>query len=276
MNASSEDEDRLGSMRPKLAVVIPMFNEVAGAQRCVVAVSHELADIDPTWPLIVVDDGSADGTLAVLERLAAETPALRVTRNPQNMGYGAALRTGATEASAQGAEWVLFMDSDLTNPPEHIRRFVSAIGDDVDYVKASRYAQEGRVHGVPLKRRLISRAGNLVAAWSFRLPLSDITNGFRAIRTERFLEMPLRETGFPIIAEEAYWAFRFHLRCAEVPTILTSRQATLRSSSFAYRPRVVAAYGRYPIRALGDGVRLLSSRASAYAFRERRDDYRNL
>lgn len=254
MSISIEDESRSVSKGPKLAAVVPMFNEVLGAERCVAAVSRELAALDPSWPLIVVDDGSADATVAVLERLAADIPSLRVARNFRNMGYGVALRTGAVEASLLGAEWVLFMDSDLTNPPEHIGRFVSAMSDEVDYVKASRYASGGGVEGVPFKRRLISRTGNVLAALALRLPLSDITNGFRAIRTERFLEMPLRETGFPIIAEEAYWACRLELRCAEVPTMLTSREATLRSSSFVYRPHIVAAYARYPMQAVRDGI----------------------
>ena len=233
-----------------VAIVIPMLNEVCGAQRCIESVMRELKRLGPNWSVTVVDDGSTDGTAPLLDRLAATVTGFWVVHHVTNQGYGTALRTGAAEAARRGAEWVLFMDSDLTNPPDDIHRFAAVMGRSVDYVKASRYAPGGAVDGVPLKRRLISRAGNLVSGRMLGLPLSDMTNGFRAIRTEPFLSMPLRQSGFPIIAEEAYWAARMKLRCAEIPTVLTNRDTSLGNSSFRYRPDVVYSYARYPVKAL--------------------------
>jgi dolichol-phosphate mannosyltransferase len=235
---------------PTVSVVIPMLNEVDGAERCVGSVMEELKRLGPNWSLTIVDDGSRDGTSDVLDRLAAEVVGLNVLHHVHNRGYGAALRTGAQDASRRGAEWVLFMDSDLTNPPGDIPRFAGLMNGSVDYIKASRYASGGAVEGVPFRRRAISRAGNLVSGHMLGLPLSDITNGFRAIRTSPFLTMPLQERGFPLIAEEAYWVARMELRCAEIPTVLTNRDPSLGNSSFRYRPDVVYSYARYPVKAL--------------------------
>jgi glycosyltransferase involved in cell wall biosynthesis len=201
------------------------------------------------WLLIVVDDGSSDETGRLLDELEAATPFLEVVHHEVNRGYGAALRTGAFRAAELGAEWVVFMDSDLTNPPEDLPRFAKTMTASVDYVKASRYIRGGQTIGVPFGRVLVSRLGNLAAAWLTGLPLTDITNGFRAIRTTLFADMPLTEQRFALISEEAYWAARLSLRCVEIPTSLTNRDASLRASSFSYRPTTFYSYGRYPIRA---------------------------
>ena len=92
---------------------------------------------------------------------------------------------------------------------------------------------------------MISRTGNLFSRLLLGLPLSDLTNGFRAICAESFVQMPLRERGFPVIMEEAYWVRRMGLRVTEIPTLLTNREDQLRPSSFRYRPSVFYAYARY-------------------------------
>lgn len=252
MMTALEGLERSGDTGYKLAVVVPMYNEEAGARRCVVGICEEFARLDGSWFLVAVDDGSSDGTLRVLKELSRTQEALHVSTMRSNRGYGAALRRGGEEALARGADWLLFMDSDLTNPPKHIGRFAAVIGPDVDFVKATRYRGGGRSEGVPVGRRLISEVGNVVGSWAMGLPLSDVTNGFRAIRAPIFCDMPLHEEGFALIMEEVYWAFRLGLRCIEVPTVLTTRQAGPRGSSFSYSPSVVVAYARYPALALGE------------------------
>lgn len=237
------------------AVVVPMYNEVQGGRRCVERVIPQVRALGSRWLLVVVDDGSRDGTGPLLDELADGTPGLEVVHHEANRGYGAALRTGASRAATLGAEWVLFMDSDLTNPAEDIPRFAEAMTSYVDYVKGSRYTTGGGTVGVPFGRWLISRVGNFVAAWLIGLPLTDITNGFRAIRANLFIDMPLTEQRFALISEEAYWAARSGLRCAEVPTVLTNRDTALRKTSFSYRPSTFYSYGRYPVRAFVQRVR---------------------
>jgi dolichol-phosphate mannosyltransferase len=247
-----------------LAVVIPVYNEGDSARRCVDAVLAQLSQLGMRTALLVVDDGSLDRTVDALATVRAPPSVVfEVLQHPMNRGYGAALRTGAGRAARLGLEWVLFMDSDLTNPPEHIKRFAERMTEEVDYLKGSRYGPEASVEGVPAARRFLSRAGNAFARTLSGSPFSDTTNGFRAIRTRAFLDLPLQETGFPIIMEELYWAQRHGLRCGNVPTTLLTRTTEQRSSVFGYAPGVLLRYAKYPV--YGAAARLRSAKAESHA-----------
>lgn len=247
-----------------LAVVIPMFNEAAGARACVSRVSACVAAV-PDTELIVVDDGSTDATVAELEEALSAGSTFTLVQGGANRGYGGALRLGAQRAAEHGATWLLFMDSDLTNPPEQIAEFVREATASRDVVKACRYCPGGSTGDVPAKRMIISRAGNLVARALFGVPHRDLTNGFRAWRADQFLSLPLTERGFAIIMEEDYWIRRRHLKVAELPSRLTNRSAGLRPSSFRYTRAQIWAYLRWPLRAAGERVdetiRTVSSRS---------------
>lgn len=238
-----------------LGVVMPMFNEEAGADECVNAVLPALAALGRKARLIVVDDGSSDRTREVLEQLAAGRDQLVIEAHEQNRGYGAALRTGAKAASHLGLDWVLFMDSDLTNPPSDIGRFAALIDGPVDYIKASRFEPGGSMSDVPARRRFLSLAANGVSRVAAGRGISDPTNGFRAVRTDAFLRMPLAERGFAIIMEELVWALRLRLRCSSLSTVLTSRDENLRPTSFSYSPSLLWRYGRYTLTLAADRLR---------------------
>ena len=231
-----------------VAVVIPAFNEGEAAGTCARAVLGALVALDGRSALLMVDDGSVDDTLASLQAIQAPPQTMfEVLSHGENRGYGAALRTGAARAAKLRFDWVLFMDSDLTNPPEHIARFVRQMTREVDYLKATRYGAGSSVEGVPAPRRVASRAGNLLARVLSGSPHRDITNGFRAIRTDAVLALPLEEPGFAIIMEEWYWAQRHGLRGGDVPTTLRTRTAAQRSSAFGYSAPLLLRYARYPI-----------------------------
>ncbi len=235
--------------RPGLAVVIPMFNEEAGAERCIQAVTAVLRKSDRRCGLIVVEDGSRDRTLDILERLLREGAPFTLVPHGCNRGYGAGLKTGATEARRQGYEYVLFMDSDLTNPPEHIEHFFAPVDRGIDVIKGCRYVAGGEVVGVPFKRYIISYLGNLIVRPLFGVGIRDATNGFRCLKTDIFLAMPLTERGFAIIMEELYWGKRFRCTFANVPTTLYTRSDSLRGTSFSYKPSTFYRYLRYAFRA---------------------------
>ena len=228
------------------AVVVPMFNEEQGAERCVREIVRVLGTMPHRTTLIAVNDGSGDGTAAVLQRASASTPKLEVVTHPQNRGYGAALATGAQVAAERGFDYALFMDSDLTNNPDDLPRFAKEMDAGADVVKGTRFSGGGRMLGVPWRRAVVSRTGNLIAGGLFRLPLHDCTNGFRAVRSALRVKMRLKERGFPVIVEELYWCRFLATRFAEVPVTLTNAD---RASSFRYRPSVFASYLRYPLRA---------------------------
>jgi len=224
-----------------------MFNEAAGAERCVVEVSRALEKLPHRSRLIVVDDGSRDGTAAILERVAPATPLLQVVTHPTNRGYGAALRTGVEAAHEGRFDYVLFMDSDLTNSPADVPRFVAEMERGADVVKATRYSGGGGVSGVPFSRWIVSAVGNRIARALFGVPIHDCTNGFRAVKVSLLERMALRERRFPVIMEELHWC-RFLARTyAEVPVVLTARRADQRPTAFVYRPSVFWSYLKYPL-----------------------------
>lgn len=237
---------RLGEMNAKtFAVVVPMFNEEAGAAKCVEAISRALQQ----WPnsrLIAVNDGSADATAEVLREAQKKCTTLIVVNHDGNRGYGQALITGGRAALELGCEFVIFMDSDLTNDPRFIRPMVEKMDGTCDMVKASRYITGGGVEGVPAWRYWISRIGNAFVRFLYQLPVHDCTNGFRAIRTDLLSRMQINERGFPAIMEELYWAKALHAQICEVPYVLTARVDSLRPSSFQYRPAVFYRYLKYP------------------------------
>jgi dolichol-phosphate mannosyltransferase len=170
-------------------------------------------------------------------------------RHDVNRGYGRALRTGTERASKMDFEYVLFMDSDLTNDPRYLPAFARRMADGYDIIKASRYVAGGAVLGVPRWRCLISIVGNRVASLLYGLGIRDCTNGFRACRTAILLQMHLRENGFAIIMEELYQAKFLARRFCEIPNTLTARTDALRSSSFTYHPLLLLDYLKYPLKA---------------------------
>lgn len=224
-----------------------MFNEEQGALRCVQEISRALKDWPDRSRLIAVNDGSSDRTAQILQAAQQEDASLTVVTHEKNLGYGQALQTGGRTALALGCDFVIFMDSDLTNDPRFIRILAEKMDEDCDLVKASRYIPGGGVENVPAWRYWISRAGNAFVRLLYGLPVHDCTNGFRAIRTELLDKMHIRERGFPAIMEELYWAKALRARVCEVPYVLTSRTETLRPSSFEYRPRVFYSYLKYPL-----------------------------
>jgi dolichol-phosphate mannosyltransferase len=230
-------------------VIIPMYNEQVGAAECVKKVCAQLERLPHRSALLVVNDGSRDRTGEILQQLSPSLPRLRVLTHPQNCGYGRALRTGVEQARRDGYDYALFMDSDLTNDPTDIPRFVAEMERGTDVIKASRYVGTGRMEGVPLHRALISRLGNQAARLLFGLGLRDCTNGFRAVRVPILAQMDLRENGFPIIVEELYQAKFLAATYAEVPVVLTSRQRDGRRTSFSYWPSTFCKYLRYAVKA---------------------------
>jgi glycosyltransferase involved in cell wall biosynthesis len=231
-----------------LAVVIPMYDEEANAERCVRAVCARLAEELPAARLFVVNDGSSDRTPEILEALSRERLPFTRVDHGRNMGYGAALVSGARAAAREGFEYALFMDSDLTNDPALIRVFWEKLaGGAYDVVKASRYVRGGGMRGVPIRRQIPTRLGNWLASRLFGMGLRDCTNGFRAVRLSLFADLSFRERGFPMILEELLALKKRGARAAEIPYVLTARTSGVGTSKFSYRPRVVATYLKYAL-----------------------------
>jgi dolichol-phosphate mannosyltransferase len=234
----------------ELAIIIPMYDEEANAERCVRAVCAILSGHLSGAKLIVVNDGSRDRTRAILQALAGEPLPFIHVNHDVNKGYGAALVTGARRAREEGFHFGLFMDSDLTNDPALIPTFADQLaGGRYDLIKASRYVVGGGMEGVPFLRQIPTRAGNWLASRLFGMGIRDCTNGFRAVRLSFVCDFNFQERGFPQIMEELLELKKRGARATEIPYILTARKSGEGRSKFTYRPRVVFRYLKYALKA---------------------------
>ncbi len=172
----------------------------------------------------------------------------RILTHEVNQGYGRALQTGIKAAIDGGYDYILFMDSDLTNDPSDISRFVQKMNEGVSVIKATRYSEGGGIDGVPFYRWIISWAGNKLAKALFRLPISDYTNGFRAVKSSLLRDVSFSENDFSIIMEELYLIRPSAKSYANIPVRLTNRSENLKPSSFVYSPKTFIRYLKYPVK----------------------------
>lgn len=168
------------------------------------------------WELVVVDDGSPDGTADIAERLAAAQP-VRVVRRAGKAGLASAVIAGF--AAAQG-DVLLVMDGDLSHPPEVVPQLVDAIANGAELAVGSRYVKGGGTMDWPLRRRIVSRTacilGNVV------VPVHDCTSGFFAIRRTVIEGVKLNAIGFKIGFE--VMARGHYTRWVEVPYTFRDRE----------------------------------------------------
>lgn len=205
-----------------LTVVAPMFNEEESVAETVRRVREALADFPGSWELLMVDDGSTDGSRAAAEAEALKDPRVRVVGYVPNAGRGRALRTGF--AAARG-EIAVTVDFDLSYEPSHILRMHEALAAEgsPDIVLVSAYMPGGTSEGVPWKRLVASKAGNwlLRLAWPKRIRTSTcIVRGYRRAALEK---LNLTSDGKEIHLEILSQAFDKGLRVEEIPGHLRAR-----------------------------------------------------
>ncbi|MBN1264468.1 MAG: polyprenol monophosphomannose synthase [Anaerolineales bacterium] len=223
-----------------LIIVIPTFNEADNIEAMSDALLQlGLADLS----ILYVDDNSPDGTGQIADRLAEQNPdRISVLHRTGKLGLGTAYITGFKWALAHGAEAVCQMDADFSHNPESIPDLLEQSGR-TDFVIGSRYVPGGKLDehwGVG--RILLSRFGNGYARTILRMPILDITGGFR-IWNRRVLEtMPLdrvRSNGYVFQVEMAYVAHRLGFSHYEVPIYFEDRR--IGQSKMSFRIQVEAA-----------------------------------
>ena len=169
-----------------ISLVLPAYNESAAIEELARRAAGVLAGLRGRWSIIVIDDGSTDDTADRVEALAGEIQNLSLVRHEVNRGLGPALVSGLMAALEQGAgpeRLVVFMDADLTHPPETIGAMIEAAEAGADLVIASRFQPGSAQVGVPAMRRLMSWGARRLFALVLRLPgVRDYTCGFRGYR----------------------------------------------------------------------------------------------
>ncbi len=160
--------------------VVPTYNEVDNLEQLVRAI----LDVDPSLGVLVVDDGSTDGTSALAHRLASEFENVDVIDRPTKSGLGSAYRDGFTKAIAGGANVCIQIDADLSHDPADLPALLSNISHGADLAIGSRYVPGGKTENWPWGRLWLSRWGNRYAAGVLGLAVNDATAGYRAYRTD--------------------------------------------------------------------------------------------
>ena len=199
-------------MTPTFSIVIPAFNEAQTIRRALEEVPRVFMEIDKPFEIIVVDDGSTDGTGTIAE----SSMNVRLVRHATNQGKGAAVRTGAL--AAQG-EWVLFLDVDLAVHPGTFRSFLPHL-DTADILMGSRRVPGARViNPQPWARDLVGRLFNVVVRTLFGFRYHDTQCGFKAFRFPacRPLFEALETRGWSFDVELLLRAQKGGLRIRELP-----------------------------------------------------------
>ncbi|MDB5074224.1 MAG: glycosyl transferase family 2 [Chloroflexi bacterium] len=180
-----------------ISAVLPAYNEAGNLAQVVEATLDALHDVVPSYELIIVDDGSTDGTRRIAEDLSATHTAVKVVHNAKNQGYGSAWRSGIAEASKQ---YTFFMDTDRQFNPTELDRLVQW-DDRYDIVAGYRIRRND-----PFARRVLGVCFTLLIRLMFGLKLKDIDCGFKLMRTSLLKSMDLEARGALINTEIQYRA----------------------------------------------------------------------
>jgi dolichol-phosphate mannosyltransferase len=205
-------------------VVLPTYNEAENLEAIATAILASL----PAATLLVVDDGSPDGTGEIADRLAAADPRVRVLHRRAKAGLGRAYLAGFEVALAGGATRVLQMDADWSHDPVATPALLGPIdAGTADLVIGSRYVEGGRVVEWGVLRRFVSRGGSLFARIVLGLPANDLTGGFKAWRAATLADLDfagVHAGGYVFQVEMTYRAQRAGARIREVPITFRDRR----------------------------------------------------
>lgn len=207
----------------ELSIVAPMYNEEDNVERTVRLVQEGMERFEGQWEFVVVNDGSTDGSRDKVRELAGDLPVLKLCGYSTNRGRGCALRTGFAHARGR---FVVSIDFDLSYDVSHVRRIHEALREDpdVDIVLGSAYMPGGDVVGVPWKRHLASRLGNVVLRRFLPEPVYTSTCVLRGYRREALAALPLTADGKELHLEILSKAGALGLRVKEIPARLESRK----------------------------------------------------
>ena len=210
---------------PRAVLCLPTYNERENLEAMIDALGDVL-DTDRDH-VLVIDDGSPDGTGEIADRLAAEHTWVSVLHRETKEGIGPAYVAGFRRALSEDAELVLEMDCDFSHDPADVPRLIAAT-NDADLVLGSRYAPGGGTANWGLVRRIVSRGGCLYAQILLGMRVRDLTGGFKCFRraTLEAIDLDaLSAHGYAFQIETTYRIRKAGLRIEEVPITFVERRA---------------------------------------------------
>lgn len=217
----------------RILVITPTYNERENLPK----LAREVLRVAPEANLLVVDDGSPDGTGEMADRMSEADPRIQVVHRAGKMGLGSAYVEGFSRALKDDYEYVFEIDADLSHDPKDIPRFVEAMErEGADLVIGSRYVPGGRTVNWSFWRRLISRAGGFYARAVLGLPVRDLTGGYKCFRRGTLKAIDpgtVSSEGYSFQIETTYRAAKLGLRIVEIPIVFTERRAGASKMSLA-------------------------------------------
>ena len=204
-------------------IVIPTYNEIENLRALIEAVEHTTPrDLE----ILVVDDGSPDGTGQLADTLAQENPRVHVLHRPKKMGLGTAYVAGFKWGLENGFDALIEMDADFSHNPRYLPRMLELLKDH-DFVIGSRYVEDGGTVNWGVGRKVLSRGGSFYARTILNAPIRDFTGGFNGWKRQvlEAVELPtLRSDGYSFQIELKYRAFLKGFKFTEFPIIFEDRK----------------------------------------------------
>jgi dolichol-phosphate mannosyltransferase len=233
-------------------VIVPTYNERDNIDPLL----RRLLDLPYGLDVLVVDDGSPDGTAAAVRAWTEREPRVHLLERPRKMGLGSAYLAGFHYALANGAEYVFEMDADFSHDPDSIAEFLEA-ARYADVVLGSRYL-DGRVTVVnwPLSRLFLSYFANVYTRFVTGLPVYDATGGFKCFRRRALAGIPLdkvRSDGYAFQIEMSFQCWKRGYTMREIPIVFVDRRAGVSKMNrrivweavwMVWRLRLASAFGR--------------------------------
>jgi dolichol-phosphate mannosyltransferase len=238
-------------------LILPTYNEAENIEPFLAAV-REVLPADAR--ILIVDDGSPDGTGDIADRLAAAHEEVEVLHRPRKEGLGPAYIAGFRAALDGGAGLIVEMDSDFSHDPAYLPRLLEAV-EHADLAIGSRYVDGGGVGDWGPLRRAISRGGSAYARLVLGIEINDATAGFKCLRREVLEAIDLdsvQSRGYAFQVELTYRALQHGFRVVEVPIVFRDRRV---GSSKMSRAIVAEAIWRVPLLRFNGGSR--GSRSTA-------------
>jgi dolichol-phosphate mannosyltransferase len=208
----------------RVLVVTPTYLEAENIEEYLRRLRAAAPDVD----VLVVDDGSPDGTAELAERLGEELGSIEVLRRPGKTGLGVAYRAGFAVGLERGYDVLIQMDADLSHAPEAVPDLLAPLEAGADVVVGSRYVPGGSIPHWPWHRRALSRYGNLYASLLLRSGVVDATSGYRAYKADVLRRVDVaatRATGYGFQIEMAYRVVQAGGKIVEIPITFVDRVA---------------------------------------------------
>ena len=203
-------------------IIIPTYNEKENIEKII----RKVFSLERFYEILIIDDGSPDGTADIVKRLQLEYPALHLEQRKGKLGLGTAYIHGFKWALARDYEYIFEMDADFSHNPDDLIRLQDACVNGADVAIGSRYVQGVNVVNWPMSRVLMSYFASMYVRFITRITIQDATAGFKCYRRQVLATIPLDEikfVGYAFQIEMKFTAIKFGFNVVEVPIIFTDR-----------------------------------------------------